>query len=143
MEAHYEALMVKVTDATASPAEREELMTWLADKPELRLELEQHQALKAVTDGWVARLEADLFEDRHREASSTRWLNAVGVGLVLIGLALMMGFVLVEALTDPMAPMAIKLGLGGMAAGSTILLGAVVRWRLQARKKDRYSEVIR
>lgn len=143
MEAHYEALMVKVTDTTATPAEREELMTWLADKPDLRLELEQHQALKAVTDGWVARLEADLFEDRHREASSTRWLNAVGVGLVLIGLALMMGFAVVHTLTDPTAPLAIQLGMAGMTAGSAILLVAVIRWRLQARNKDRYSEVIR
>ena len=45
----YEELLVKVADAVASPAEREELASWIADKPELQVELDQHQALRAVT----------------------------------------------------------------------------------------------
>jgi ferric-dicitrate binding protein FerR (iron transport regulator) len=143
MEPHYEALMVKVTDDTATPAEREALMRWLVDQPELRIELEKHQALRAVTDGWVARLEADLFEDRFRAKASTRWIQALGVGLVLAGITIMLGFAVVQTLTDPTAPLAIRLGFTGMMAGGLVLLVAAIRWRLQARKTDRYTEVIR
>ena len=53
-------LLVKTTDGVASPAEREELMRHAVDHPEIQRELEAHLALKAVTDGWVARLAADL-----------------------------------------------------------------------------------
>ena len=140
MDAHYEMLMVKVTDHTATPAEREELMSWLTDKPEIRLELEKHQALKAVTDGWMSRLDADLFEDRHREAASTKLFNTLVVCLILGGVLTMLGFTIFHTLTDPNAPLAIQIGLG---AGTTILLFAVIRWRLQANKTDRYTEVIR
>ncbi len=143
MDAHYEALMVKVTDNAASPAEREERMTWLADKPEHRVELEKHQALKAVTDGWMARLEADLFEDKHQAQTTTRWLNNLGVALVVLSIATMMGFAFFQTMTDPNAPLAIQLGIGGLSMGSLVLLIAVIRWRLQARKSDRYTEVIR
>ena len=37
----YELLMVKVADETATPAEREALMSWLAEHPEQRKELEE------------------------------------------------------------------------------------------------------
>ena len=143
MDTHYEMLMVKVTDHTATPTEREELMTWLSDKPELRLELEKHQALKAVTDGWMSRLEADLFEDSHRKATSTRLFNTLGVCLIVGGVLTMLGFTFFHTLTDPNAPLAIQIGLTGFGAGATILLFAVIRWRLQSNKTDRYSEVIR
>ena len=143
MDAHYEALMVKVTDETASPAEREELMSWLLDKPELRQELEQHQALKAVTDGWVARLETDLLADRRAAAPSTQWVQRIGIGLLLVGLAVMYGHVFTEALVSSEAPLLIRLGLSGTLLGIVVLLGSVIRGRLQDRKTDRYKEVIR
>ena len=60
-------LMVKVVDEVASPAEREELMSYLVSHPEERAELDAQRAIRAVTRGWGARLEADL---RARQASS-------------------------------------------------------------------------
>ena len=78
-------LMVKVTDGVATAMEREELMSHLKDRPGLLRELEAHAALKAVTDGWVERLQLDLVEDGHREGSMTRLEQGVGVTLFVLG----------------------------------------------------------
>ena len=143
MDAQYEALMVKMTDGTATPAEREALMTWLADKPELARELEQHQALKAVTDGWMSRLELDLAEDQHRKQGLSRIEAGLGMTLVVGGLGLLIGFVMFQAILDPAAPLAIKIGFSALLGGGAILLAAAIRWRLKTRNKDAYREVIR
>ena len=84
-EQRMEELMVKVTDHAASPSEREELMTYLVDHPELRKELEAHQALQAVTDGWVQRLDADLAEDRFARKAAPRIVQRMGLVLLLLG----------------------------------------------------------
>jgi ferric-dicitrate binding protein FerR (iron transport regulator) len=143
MDAHIEALMVKVTDSTASPGEREELMSILSERPDLALELDQHRGLKAVTDGWVARLELDLAEDRHRKQPATRWLEHLGVALVVGGYALLMGWSAVDIFLDPEVPLMVQVSVGAMVGGIAVLLAAVIRWRLQVRKTDRYTEVIR
>ncbi len=143
MDAHYETLMVKVTDGTATPAENEELMSWLVDHPESRRELEQQQALKAVTDGWVDRLEADLIADRQAASIPGQVFKRLGIGLVLAGFVCLMGFTFVETIGDPSAPLPIRLGFAGLVLGSLVLLGSVIHGRLQVRKKDRYKEVIR
>ena len=65
-EERFEELMVRVVDGVATAAERDELMNHAVSQPELQKELEAHMALKAVTDGWVDRLEVDLVEDRQR-----------------------------------------------------------------------------
>ena len=72
-------LMVKVVDEVASPAEREELMSYLVAHPEDRAELDAQRALRAVTRGWGARLEADL-----RAHPTSSWqLTAQRVGVAL------------------------------------------------------------
>ena len=139
----YEELLVKVADAVAGPAEREELMTWIADKPDLRSELEQHLALRAVTDGWMSRLEADLAEDRARRNPVGRALSSFGVGLLLLGLLILTvaGFVL--PILDPGAPLSIQIGMGLSLGGFFVLLVHVIRNRLKTRKEDLYRKVIR
>lgn len=136
-------LMVTVVDGVASPADREELMAYIADKPELRRELEAHQALKAVTDGWVERLELDLVEDRMRADGTNTWINGAGVVLLLGSLGLLTGWGLVEAMVDESAPLVVRLAMGGLAASFLLLLVGGFRWWNATRKADRYSEVIR
>ncbi|TNE84029.1 MAG: hypothetical protein EP330_31180 [Deltaproteobacteria bacterium] len=136
-------LMVTVVDGVASPADREELMAYIADKPELRRELEAHQALKAVTDGWVERLELDLVEDRMREQGTNTWINGLGVALFLGSVSLLTGWGLVEGMLDDSAPLVVRLALGGLGASFLLLLVGAFRWWNATRKVDRYSEVIR
>lgn len=142
-EERLEALMVKVVDGVATPAEREELMAYLAHEPALRRELDAHLALKSVTDGWVKRLELDLAEDAHRKSLGFRLESAIGVSLFVVGLGLLTGWGFVELTLDETVPVAIRVGAGAMLAGSVVLLVAVIRWRLKMLPKDHYTEVIR
>ena len=139
----FEELMVKVVDGTASPAEKEELMAWIADKPELRQQLDTHRALKAVTDGWVARLEHDLVQDEWEARRGVRFERAFGLSLLLFGLLLLGGFGLVELVVDPEVPGVIKIGMVAGAVGTLALLVSVIRWRWATSQSDPYNEVIR
>lgn len=142
-EERYETLMVKVVDGVATPAEREELMAWVIDKPELRRELEAHQAVKAVTDGWVGRLMVDLAQDRVERSTSHRLGVGVGLGILLTSVLLLLGWGLGSLFLDPEVPLVVQLGVGGLTFGFLLLLGVVVRWRLITRKSDQYEDVIR
>ncbi len=136
-------LMVKVTDDLATPAEREELMAFIADKPDLQQELDMHRGLKATTDGWVERLEADLAEDRWRTSGLTQIWTWVGVTLVVTGIAILMAGGLVELVLDPEVPGWLKVGYTAMSGGFVVLLAAVARWRWTTMHSDKYTEVIR
>lgn len=136
-------LMVKVVDKVATPAEREELMRFVVDDPDLRRELESQQAFKAVTDGWMDRLEADLAADRDRNDVVRSAERGLGVGLVLLGLAVLWAWGIVELFLDPAAPLPLKLGMGALGAGSLLLLIHVVRVRWFSGDTDPYSKVIR
>lgn len=142
-QVRFEELMVKVVDATASPAEREELMSWVAAHPELQLELEEHQALRAVTEGWMARLEADLMEDRQREGAFHRLAQGLGVLAVLAGAVVLTLFGAVELLGDPKVPAGIKWGLGLSYGGFGFLVLYLATVRIFNQRNDPYSKVIR
>ncbi len=139
----YEILMVKVVDDVATPAEREELMAWVVDKPELRRELESHQVVKAVTDGWVERLMVDIAEDRVRESGGTKLGVGLGLGVLLTSVLLLAGWGIGALFLDPEVPLAVQLGVAGCTIGVCVLLGVVVRWRLATHKTDKYKDVIR
>ena len=136
-------LMVKVVDSVATPAEREELMQHVVDDPELQAEYESQMALKAVTDGWMSRLEADLAADRDRNNPVRNVERGLGVALFVFGIAVLWGWGVVESLMDPTAPLPVKIGLGAFGAGSLLLLTHVVRVRFFSGARDPYSEVIR
>jgi hypothetical protein len=142
-EERTEVLMVRVVDGIATAAEREELMAYITDKPDLKQELEMHEALKAVTDGWVQRLELDLAEDRHNGQGLTRLWEMVGWTLLLVGTTILGGFGLAELLTAPDVPFWIKAGYTSLSAGFVVLFAAVIRWRLTVGKHDKYTEVVR
>ena len=142
-EAHYEELMVKVVDQTASPAEREELMAHLAAHPELRAELDGQRALKAMTDGWVERLEHDLHLDAHE--AGTLWKLESTVGwMLLLGatVALCLGTVW-ELWLDPEVPLWLSIGMSLGAGGTVVLMASAIRWRMRTAAHDPYTKVIR
>jgi hypothetical protein len=118
-------------------------MDWLKDKPEMARELQRHQALKALTDGWVQRLEGDLRADHRAQAPSTRWIHRAGFTFLLLGILSMYGHILWDAFMAPALPTMVRLGLGGTLMGALILLASVMSTQLKNRKTDRYKEVIR
>ena len=142
-EQRYEELMVRVVDAVATPIEREELMTYLADNPDKRKELEAQQALKALTDGWVERLEHDLAIDSHEAGAMYKVESAMG-WLLLLGsmIALSVGTIW-EVWIDPEAPMWLQVGMSLGVGGTVVLLVSAIRWRMQTASKDPYTKVIR
>ena len=142
-EERYEILMVKVVDGAATLAEREELMAWVVDKPALRRELEAHQSLKAVTDGWVDRLMVDLAEDRVQQSSTHKIAVGLGLGVLFTSVIMLVGWGLGQLFLDPEVPLVVQLGVAGTALGFLVLLGVVVRWRLLTSSSDKYNEVIR
>lgn len=142
-EERLEMLMVKATDNVATSTEREELMAYIADKPALQKELSMHEGLKAVTDGWVHRLEVDLANDRYHRESLTVWWTNLGLTLFLGGTAVLLGGGMAEVLAEPDVPMWLKVGYSGMGAGFLVLLAAVIRWRVTTAKHDKYTEVVR
>jgi anti-sigma factor RsiW len=142
-EQRLEELMVKMTDQVASAAEREELMAYLVDHPELRAELESHQALMAVTDGWVQRLDADLAEDRFARKTAPRIVQRLGLVLLVLGFLGLTGFSLVEAFQDPELPTWAAGALGLCLAGLVLFLGSAIHWRLSTHSHDPYKEVVR
>ena len=136
-------LMVKAADGVASPEDREELMAWVVDRPDLQRELEEHQALRAVTDGWMSRLEADLMEDRKRTGTGHRLLQGMGVAAVFAGLVLLTLYGPFEAVLDPEAPTALRLGFGLTFGGAIALLVYLGVHRISNLKNDPYNKVIR
>jgi len=139
----YEHLMVRVTDGVAGPDEREELMAHLAEHPALQQEFEAHRALKAVTDGWMARLEADLLEDRNRTSASGRFERGLASSLIVAGLAILVVYGPIEMMFREDVPLAIKAGLGALGGGSLLLLWHLGRLRFAQRNTDPYKEIVR
>jgi hypothetical protein len=139
----FEMLMVKAVDDVASPAERDELMSHLKDKPELRAEYEAHLSLLATTQHLVSRLGHDLAVDANEADSGTRLVEGLGVFALVGGIVLLMLFGGFEFLRDPAIPLWPKVGAGLCGAGSLALLFSVIRGRLKIRPHDPYKEVIR
>ena len=138
-----EQLMVLVVDGGASPAQHQELEAHLKMHPELAAELEAHRLLKHTTDGWVRRLDAELIHDQLQQSATAQLERRAGVALLLIGLAVLMGFGLVEAMLDETAPLWLRLGMGSSAAGALLLLLSAIRWRLKTSRDDAYKEIVR
>jgi anti-sigma factor RsiW len=136
-------LMVTVVDGVASPAEREELMAYIADKPDLGKQLESHQALKALTDGWVERLQLDLAIDRAGQEPTTSLALQGGAGLFVLSTVGLTAWGLMAGVLDAEAPLAVRLGLAGLGLSMVLLFVGGLRWWSATRSVDRYQEVIR
>ena len=139
----YEELMVKVVDATASAIEREELMSHVANNPELSRELEQHQALSAISQGWVKRLDADLTEDRLQSNAVVRLVGMLAAALVVVGVTVLTFGGFIAPLYDSDAPLWLRLGLFTMGAGTALGVVWAIYYAITSRKNDPYKAVIR
>ncbi len=141
MNQRIEELMVLAADGNASDEELKELEVHLKQNPELSKELSAHKEIKTITDNWMKRIKVDLVEDTQRESRNLE--QNFGALLFVLGMAILMGFGLVEGLLDPEAPVWLRIGLGLVIAGSVVLLYSVFRQRQQTLKNDKYTEIIR
>ena len=138
-----EILMVKTVDGLATPAERDALMRVLSDQPEWAEEFETQQALKALTDGWVKRLEADLLEDSFENSRLSKAENGLGWTLFLVGYSVLIAGSIASMWVDPDVPVWARWGTGLLVSGLLTLLASAIRWKWKTSKKDPYKEVIR
>ena len=142
-EDRFAELMVKVVDEVATASEKEELMSHIIDKPELRKELDMHRTIKAASDGWVSRLDADLTQDRTRSSALITWGAGIGLFLFGMGLAVLTGGGVYTVMAAPDIPVWVQIGTGLVSAGTVGLTVLFVGWRMLTRKSDPYTEVVR
>ncbi len=147
MNDHLRGLLAGYVDGELTEEERIRFEEALASDPSLRAELDEFRKLKEVTSMMN-------YADLPLEVWDTYWESIYrklerGIGWVVFSLSaiglLFFGAwqLLSELWTDPAAPLWIKLGVTGVAAGSSILLVSYGRERFFAFKRDRYSEVQR
>ena len=70
-----------------------------------------------------------------------RWGTNIGIGLIIAGYLLLLGFGLGHYLLDEEEPMFGKFGLIAILLGGIVTLGLVVFERLSIYKKDPYREI--
>ena len=136
-------LMVKTVDGIAQPAEKEELMAHIADKPDLYRDYETQMALKMTTDGWVERLALDAVQDAHEAQTLSTVERGLGSTLVLLGFSILIGGAMYTAVIDSDAPLFLRIGFPLLGTCSLLLLGSAVRWKLTTGKSDKYTEIKR
>ena len=145
MNERWRQLLAGYVDGELTPQERAEVEQALAEHPELRQELEEFRRLKEVTGMMrYADLPDEVWE-RYWESLYRKLERGLGWILFSVGaivLLLFGGFLaLKELLTDPMAPLWVKVGVSALTAGGIILLVSYGRERLFAYRRERYREV--
>jgi hypothetical protein len=142
-EERLEHLIVRVVDELATAAERQELLHHAMNHPEVRNELERQQALKALTDGWVQRLQHDVAAERVAQQLPYRAATQIGPAALLAAVAVLTVGASYEALRDPTAPAWLSLGLALLIGGSVTTFAATLWRRLSTLPADRYTEIHR
>lgn len=140
-------LLAGYVDGELSAEEKARFEAELQVNPELKAELEEFRNLKVVTS-------MVQYADLPPEVWDSYWQNLYrkterGFGWILFSigfiiLALFGGYNLFNELyADPEAPLWLKVGLTGLAAGSIFLLVSYGRERIFAYNRERYREVQR
>ena len=124
-----EELLVRVEAGEASDAEVTELELHAERHPAVLLRLERGSRDARVSEGWLARLEADRRVAEIERSAITRVEQATGLVLLLGGVALSF-----------FAPAA---GAGSMTAGLVTLTYSFLRVRIRTARHDPYKDVER
>jgi hypothetical protein len=134
-------------DDELDPDEKQELESHLKECDECRKELKAFNKLKEVTG---AMKYADIPEhvwDKYWKSMYRKFELGIGWILLSIGVVIMLGYVCYQMVEDffmnPAEPLLLKIGIAALVIGFLILLVSVLRERIFAYKRDRYSEVKR
>ncbi|MCP4685237.1 MAG: hypothetical protein GY867_07285 [bacterium] len=145
MDDRLRELLAGYVDGELSEKELAAFEKELATNPELRAELEDFRAIKEVTAGMK-------YADLPDQVWDSYWANIYrkserGFGWVIMsmGAIILLCFGLYEFFgelyANPEAPLWLKIGVTGAAAGAAILLVSFGRERIFAYNRERYREV--
>ncbi len=133
-------------DGELDPDQRTLVERWLRDDVHARRELEQLQELEAFTGHLELREPPREAWERFHQRVYHRGERRFGWLLLLLGLAVVAGYVLLRLgalLITAALPLLARLGVLAVAVGLLMLLVSVMRERFFTRKRDRYDDVVR
>ena len=131
-------LLMRAVDELLTPDEAAEFEALLAQRPELRSELDEMRGVKVRTDALAARIRATAPTE---SPPARHWITGT-TALVVSGMALLAGYGGYMFFGDPEVPTAIRVGVGAMVAGAAGLFGYVLLGVLRS-GKDPYEEIDR
>ncbi len=146
-EARWQELLMKVVDEVATDAERQEFDALLQADTTLRDEYKAMLHIKEVTDKMQYVEMPDSFWDDYWQGIHNRLERGLGWTLLVVGAALIVGFVIFEFFRsfflDGTVSIILRLGVLIAILGTLVLLISVLREKLFARKRERYKEIVR
>jgi hypothetical protein len=138
-------LLAGYVDGELTASEKLDFERELSHSAELRAELHEFMQLKEVTSTMRYADIPDEVWDSYWESLYKKTERGVGWIFFSVGAIMVIAFGLYHAfhqlLTDPNAPLWLKVGLPMATLGAAILLVSYIRERLFARKRERYTEV--
>jgi hypothetical protein len=146
-EARWQELLMKVVDGVASESERQEFDQLLEADAALRDEYTAMLRIKETTDQMQYVEMPDSFWDDYWHGIHNRLERGLGWTLLIVGAALIVGFVIFEFFRsfflDGSVSIILRLGVLIAILGTLVLLISVLREKLFARKRERYKEIVR
>ena len=146
-EARWQELLMKVVDGVASESERQEFDGLLEADAALRDEYTAMLRIKETTDQMQYVEMPDSFWDDYWHGIHNRLERGLGWTLLIVGAALIAGFIIFEFFRsfflDGSISIILRLGVLVAILGTLVLLISVLREKLFARKRERYKEIVR
>lgn len=145
MDDRIRQLLAGYVDNELTTDERAEFERELAVNSELQKEMKDFNRLKAVTSQMKYADLPDEVWEAYWQSVYRKVERGIGWVLTSVGVIILLVFGVFEAFsklyTEPDAPWWLKVGLTAAAIGLIILLVSLIRERLFAYKRERYSEV--
>jgi len=146
-EQRFHELLVKAVDGTLNEQEQREFEQLIAQNPEFRQEVREHQKLREVIKMMRVKEPPGEVWDSYWQGVYNRIERGIGWILLSIGVMILLtygGYKAVESLiADPNLAGILKAAILLVIAGTVVLFVSVVREKLFTRKSDPYKEVQR
>ncbi len=145
MDKEIRELLAGYVDCELNEADRMRVESAMTDDPSIVEEVREFRKLKEVTGMAVYADLPDEVWEKYWESLYKKLERGIGWLLFSLGAMILLGFGLFEALQqlyqDPTVPLWLKIGTTALTGGGLILLISIVRERLFARKRERYTQV--
>lgn len=143
----FRELAAGFVDNELTPSELAEFEKLLQENPELKGDVQAFERIKSMTT--QARFEElpDPLWEAFRSSLYRKAENVIGWALFSLGAITVILFggwqALSEFFMNPAEPLLVRVGVGGLLTGSTIMLVSKVRETLFTRKRERYAKVMK